>query len=256
MRLFGKGGDMKFFSIILMAYLLASCQKEIITPEHPTINEQQETSESDLQSGALETQSKDEDKNVASTDEVKKESVKTSLLTMSGTYKINDYQINNPNPIANTKVIGAVVNEIIGLIVSIDGDLSVDIDPVSVNLAEYDLSMIKVAKIKKLRISISNPEEDTKSRLDFIKQFKLDLVKFTEPAEEFNLLNITKEGIRNDGCGVQCIDINLSDLNLMDLITDTKEIILKPKLSIEKAPKKDFRVDVDVEYYLATEKPF
>ena len=256
MRLFDKGGDMKFFSIILMAYLLISCQKEIITPEHPTINEQQEIDNSEAESGALETQSRDEDKNVASKDEVKKESVKTSLLTMSGTYKITDYEINNPNPVADTKVIGAVVNEIIGLIVSIDGDLSVDIDPVSVNLAEYDLSMIKVAKIKKLRISISNPEEDTKSRLDFIKQFKLDLVKFTVPAQEFNLLNITKEGIRNDGCGVQCIDINLSDLNLMDLITDTKEIILKPKLSIEKAPKKDFRVDVDVEYYLATEKPF
>ncbi len=226
--------------LLSLLVLFFSCQKETITPEHPV-----KTTETSKDSAIVEKQT------------TSKESVKNSnLLSMSGSYTITDYQINDPSPVKNAKLIGTVVNEIIGFIISVDGDFEVDIDPIGVDLSEYDLSMIKIAKIKKINISISNPEEDKKSRLDFIKEFKLDLVKMNRTQDRINLINITEKSIREDGCGVQCIEIDLADINLMNLITDTKELLLRPKLSIKKAPKKEFKVDVNIEYYLATEKPF
>lgn len=226
---------------IILSCLLSffSCQKETITSEHPL------------------TKSPEPENSQASIKHLSKESTKnTDLLSMNGSYTISDYKINNPNPVKDTKLIGAVVNEILGFIISMDGDFEVDIDPIGVDLSEYNLSAIKIAKIKKINISISNPEEDKKSRLDFIKEFNLDVVKMDRTEERLNLINITEKSIKEDGCGVQCIEITLEDLNLMELITDTKELLFRPKLSIRKAPKKDFSVDVHIEYYLATEKPF
>ena len=237
--------------ILLLSFLilLISCQKEGITPEHPIKNSE---ASKDAQANIKQT-----DASLGKSGTTSQESAKNSnLLSMSGSYTITDYQINDPNPVKDAKLIGTIVNEIIGFIISVDGDFEVDIDPIGVDLSEYDLSIIKIAKIKKINISISNPEEDKKSRLDFIKEFNLDLVKMKRKEERTNLINITEKSIREDGCGVQCIEISLADINLMDLITDTKELLLRPKLSIKKAPKKEFKVDVNIEYYLATEKPF
>ena len=240
--------------IILGLFTFFSCQKETITPEHPiTPKSDKETSN---ESKPLANNTGANNAYAHSNSSLNQEnSSNPGLLTMSGSYKLTNYEINNPSP-GKTKVIGAIVNEIVGFIISMDGDFDVDIDPIGVDLSEYDLSVIKIAKIKKLKISISNPEEDTKSRLDFIKEFKLDIVSMQRPEKFQNLIHITNESIKSDGCGVQCIELSLEDVNLMELITDTKEILLKPKLSIKKAPKKDFSVDVKIDYFLATEKPF
>ncbi len=232
---------MKKIIIFLALLSFISCQEEKVIPAHPTLDQpgtSNETSKESIGTSGLESDAEP-----------------TNMISAKGSYSLEEFEMNNAID-AKQPIVSDVANHVAGFFVAVDGDFNIDIEPITIDLAEYDLEIITKAIIHSIKIKIAKKDLNSEAKLNFIKELKVELVNTAFPEKRVMLIDLNDKNINNKHCKRKCIELDMSHINLVDYISDTQEITIIPSLSVKKSPKKDFAVDVKVDFEIGVQMPF
>ncbi len=237
---------MKKLVVLLALLSFISCQEEKVIPAHPTLDKTQSSKN---------TQTSKETTTNTNSRGFETNANQANIISANGSYTIREFEINKPLD-GKQPIVTDVANHIAGFFLAVDGDFDIDIDPITMDLAEYELEVIKKAIIKSINIEITDKDKKTDAKLNFIKELKIELVNTAFPEKRVMLIDLNDRTINNKHCKEKCIELDLSHINLVDYISDTQEITIIPTISVKKSPKKDFSIDVKVDFEVGVEMPF
>ncbi|MBT3235259.1 MAG: hypothetical protein HN353_04855 [Bdellovibrionales bacterium] len=167
--------------------------------------------------------------------------------------------------------IGALLANIL---IKIGGNIELDMDPLPVDLSDIDFDVVKDIRVKRIFVNIKdNPSG--KANLKFLKQISLMLDHNGDRDKEITdhsqnnyhsdltgnqkashqkivLVNFNKKkdlhNKNSEACDWQCIDFEVTNANLINLIKNKSEIYVRPKVKIGSISKKSFVLGGYVEF--------
>jgi len=231
----------KLLALLLSIMIFTGCTEEKIEPQQEirTAGQQQQTKNPTMASNEL-GPAKDIDKT-------------KDIYTIKGTYYLDTIEVNKPIE-GGPRIIQGLGNLIADLIVRIGGNFDVEIDPIPFDVSDVDLDIVKKVIVKKIKIEVV--EKKKKAKLNFMKKLRLDLQDPNYPEKRMTLINAKyKNKLKNVKCGDYCFDIDVSPINLVNFIGDTKEIIIAPEVEIGKTPKENFSIKISIEFEIGVKMP-
>ncbi|OIQ16139.1 MAG: hypothetical protein BM556_15890 [Bacteriovorax sp. MedPE-SWde] len=175
------------------------------------------------------------------------------VYKIKGTYYLDTIEVNKPIE-GGPRIIQGLGNLIADLIVRIGGNFDVSVDPIPFDVTDIDLDVVKQAVVKKINIEVVDKKK--KAKLNFIKKLKLHLEDPNDKSKSVTLINARyKDRNKNAACGDYCFEIDVKNLNLIDFIGDTREIIVIPEVEIGKTPKDNFTIQVAIEFEIGVKMP-
>lgn len=268
--------------LILTPFLFASCfkSKEHITPlaDTQTLAEQfaqrgQETDSSSALSSkkngiVLTAGEADGQSLVDSSSSLNISSDNNKTTTLHFKYYLKDVALDSVTGNTNedsANVLGGFLESIIrsfaGLVMKIGGNFDVALDPVTFNIPAIDFEMIKDVRINQIRFDVVkeavNGVMKKTGDLKFLKEMKVSY--FNPGANTKDLskaISLISYDMKQNACNYECIDFNITDMNMVDILKDRSSITLYPQIKIGDVPSSALKIDGVIDLSMKIVLPF
>lgn len=238
--------------LVLLANLISCTKEKIIVENGPrTASEQQAQKSEALLKNEGEVDQKRLNVTTLDTKEKIDQNKNDKVYFIRGTYHLDTIEVNKPVN-GGPKLIQGIGNLIAGIIVRIGGNFDIEMDPIPMDVSDIDPEIVKVATIKNIKLEVL----DKNAKLDFIKKLRLNLRNHKdEKSVQLLEKKYSKKEAEQTECGLYCLNIPVHQINLIDHIQDTKEILLQPEVEIGKTPKDKFELKISIEFEIGLTMP-
>lgn len=147
------------------------------------------------------------------------------------------------------------------LVLSISGPRHIDINDINLNIPDLniDRSVIKSIKVKRIFLQYNKDLDDSSdyaANFSFIDSLELTREVTVPKIGKVSTLFLSYRKIRNM-CLYKCIQFDILEDNIIDILKPNTNVMLKPSLSIGDLPAiNDLRLDGQIEMQIGLKLPF
>lgn len=247
----------KIFFLTLVVSISTSClkQSESITPIAPVRTMAELQRESMMNTAIMAAGNNKLSKNVQSSFEESK--VDPTLFYLNIKYNVVNMDVYETAHIPNSfeKVGNSLLVAFARIFLKLTGDRTINIGQIDLDLPDMnlDFDVVKSLKVKRLFIEYNKEFDESvgnKANFSFISSLDISKVSGSKPL----LFSYKKE---SNKCNQKCLNFNIVDGNVFELLKKSNTVPLKPTLSISTIPRvTELKIDGQIEMQIGLKLPF